>query len=95
MKSWFAGIALAVAATVRMSKQLIRSQLLGNSVKELNETHFIPFFIGILLGIDGRPRRHEGDEVADVGNRDRIDASERFIEQDEFRIGRERTSDLR
>jgi len=25
--------------------------LLGNSVKELNETHFIPLFIGILLGI--------------------------------------------
>jgi putative transport protein len=24
---------------------------LGNSVKELNETHFIPFFIGIVLGI--------------------------------------------
>ena len=27
------------------------AKLLGNSVKELNETHFIPFFIGILLGI--------------------------------------------
>jgi putative transport protein len=26
-------------------------RLLGNSVKELNETHFIPFFIGILAGI--------------------------------------------
>jgi putative transport protein len=26
-------------------------KLLGNSVKELNETHFIPFFIGILAGI--------------------------------------------
>lgn len=26
-------------------------KLLGNSVKELNETHFIPLFIGILLGI--------------------------------------------
>src|SRR6185436_9263362 len=25
--------------------------LLGNSVKELNETHFIPLFIGIVLGI--------------------------------------------
>jgi putative transport protein len=24
---------------------------LGNSVKELNETHFIPFFIGIVLGV--------------------------------------------
>jgi putative transport protein len=24
---------------------------LGNSLKELNETHFIPFFIGIVLGI--------------------------------------------
>ena len=23
----------------------------GNSLKELNETHFIPFFIGIVLGI--------------------------------------------
>ena len=27
------------------------AQLLGNSVKELNETHFIPLFIGIFLGI--------------------------------------------
>ena len=27
------------------------AKLLGNSVKELNETHFIPFFIGIFLGI--------------------------------------------
>lgn len=27
------------------------SKLLGNSLKELNETHFIPLFIGILLGI--------------------------------------------
>jgi len=27
------------------------SRLLGNSVKELNETHFIPLFIGIFLGI--------------------------------------------
>jgi len=26
-------------------------KVLGNSVKELNETHFIPLFIGILLGI--------------------------------------------
>jgi len=26
-------------------------KLLGNSVKELNETHFIPLFIGILLGV--------------------------------------------
>jgi putative transport protein len=26
-------------------------KLLGNSVKELNETHFIPLFIGIVLGI--------------------------------------------
>jgi putative transport protein len=26
-------------------------KLLGNSLKELNETHFIPLFIGILLGI--------------------------------------------
>jgi len=26
-------------------------KLLGNSVKELNETHFIPLFVGILLGI--------------------------------------------
>jgi putative transport protein len=26
-------------------------KLLGNSVKELNETHFIPLFIGILVGI--------------------------------------------
>jgi len=26
-------------------------KLLGNSIKELNETHFIPLFIGILLGI--------------------------------------------
>jgi putative transport protein len=25
--------------------------VLGNSVKELNETHFIPFFIGIVLGV--------------------------------------------
>jgi putative transport protein len=25
--------------------------VLGNSLKELNETHFIPFFIGIILGI--------------------------------------------
>ena len=24
---------------------------LGNSLKDLNETHFIPFFIGIALGI--------------------------------------------
>src|SRR6185295_9533202 len=24
---------------------------LGNSLKELNETHFVPFFIGITLGI--------------------------------------------
>ena len=27
------------------------AELLGNSVKELNETHFIPLFIGIVLGI--------------------------------------------
>lgn len=27
------------------------AKLLGNSVKELNETHFIPMFIGIFLGI--------------------------------------------
>jgi putative transport protein len=27
------------------------ARLLGNSVKELNETHFIPLFIGIFLGI--------------------------------------------
>ena len=27
------------------------AKLLGNSVKELNETHFIPLFLGILLGI--------------------------------------------
>ncbi len=27
------------------------SKALGNSVKELNETHFIPFFIGLVLGI--------------------------------------------
>jgi putative transport protein len=27
------------------------AKLLGNSVKELNETHFIPFFIGVLFGI--------------------------------------------
>ncbi len=27
------------------------AKLLGNSVKELNETHFIPLFIGILLGV--------------------------------------------
>jgi putative transport protein len=27
------------------------AKLLGNSVKELNETHFIPLFIGIFLGI--------------------------------------------
>jgi putative transport protein len=27
------------------------AKLLGNSVRELNETHFIPFFIGIFLGI--------------------------------------------
>jgi putative transport protein len=27
------------------------AELLGNSVKELNETHFIPLFIGIALGI--------------------------------------------
>ena len=27
------------------------SQALGNSLKELNETHFVPFFIGIALGI--------------------------------------------
>lgn len=27
------------------------AQLLGNSVQELNETHFIPLFIGIFLGI--------------------------------------------
>jgi putative transport protein len=26
------------------------AKVLGNSVKELNETHFIPFFIGIFLG---------------------------------------------
>jgi len=27
------------------------AELVGNSVKELNETHFIPLFIGIFLGI--------------------------------------------
>ncbi|HEY2713189.1 MAG TPA: putative transporter [Chthoniobacterales bacterium] len=27
------------------------AEALGNSVKELNETHFIPFFIGLVLGI--------------------------------------------
>jgi len=27
------------------------AEALGNSIKELNETHFIPFFIGIMLGI--------------------------------------------
>jgi hypothetical protein len=25
--------------------------VVGNSLKELNETHFIPFFIGIVLGV--------------------------------------------
>ncbi len=27
------------------------AEALGNSVKELNETHFIPFFVGLVLGI--------------------------------------------
>ena len=27
------------------------AEALGNSIKELNETHFVPFFIGIVLGI--------------------------------------------
>jgi len=37
-----------VGATANLDKA---AQALGNSLKELNETHFIPFFIGITLGI--------------------------------------------
>src|SRR5579883_1637534 len=35
-----------------------------------------------------------GDEVADFGDRDRIDAGERFVEENEMRLRRQRARDL-